>query len=195
MIYYITYSFTKFLSFCFFPRRVYGWHHVPKKGAYILACNHISNLDPPIMGISTPRRLRFMAKNELFKHPLVGWWLKKLWAFPIKRGKADLGALKEALKYLKGGDPLLVFPEGTRRMNNKPVTPHPGVGFLALKSQVPIVPVFVWGSDKVMPPGKKFFKRGPVTVTYGLPFSVANASSNEAAAQQILDEIYKLQGS
>ena len=192
MIYYFTYFFTKFLSFVFFPRTVKGFENVPKEGAYILASNHISNIDPPIMGISTPRRLHFMAKVELFKNPLVGWWLKKLWAFPIKRGESDFGALKAALKFLKNGFPVLVFPEGTRRIGDELIKPQVGVGFLALKSDVPIVPVFVKGSNIVMPPGAKFFKRSLVTVTYGKPFSVSNQPSYEAASQKILEEIYKL---
>lgn len=191
MIYYFTYFFTKFLSFLFFPRRVIGWEDVPAHGAYILASNHISNLDPVVMGISTPRRLHFMAKIELFKNPLVGWWLKQLWTFPIKRGEADFGALKESLKYLKKGDPVLVFPEGTRRID-KAIKPPPGSGFLAMKSGAPVVPVYVRGSDKAMPPGSKFFKRSLVTVTYGKPFYVDNCPSYEAASQRILDEIYKL---
>ena len=192
MIYYFTYFFTKALSFAYFPRKVKGKQNVPKKGAYILASNHISNLDPPILGISTPRRLHFMAKIELFKNSLVGWWLKKLWAFPVKRGEADFGALKEALKCLKKGQPVLVFPEGTRRMDNKPMTPQPGSGFLAMKSGVPVVPVYVYGSDKAMPPGSNFFKRSLVTVTYGKPFLVKDCPSYEAASQKILEKIYKL---
>ena len=192
MIYYFTCFFTKVLSFIYFPRTVKGWEHVPKKGAYILASNHISNLDPPILGISTPRRLHFMAKIELFKHPLVGWWLKKLWAFPVKRGEADFGALKEALKCLKKGQPVLVFPEGTRRMDNTPMKPQPGSGFLAMKSAVPVVPVYIHGSDRAMPPGSKGFKRSHITVTYGKPFLLKESPSYESASQKILEEIYKL---
>ena len=192
IIYYFTYFFTKALSFTFFPRTVKGWQNVPQKGAYILASNHISNLDPPILGISTPRRLHFMAKIELFKHPLVGWWLKKLWAFPIKRGEGDFGALKKALKLLKEGYPVLLFPEGTRRLDGKPLPPQAGAGLLSIKSQVPIVPVYIKGSDAVMPPGAKFFKRSHVTVTYGKPFDVKDCPTYETASQKILDEIYKI---
>jgi 1-acyl-sn-glycerol-3-phosphate acyltransferase len=192
IIYYFTYFFTKALSFTFFPRTVRGWENVPRKGAYLLACNHISNLDPVVMGISTPRRLHFMAKIELFKNPIVGWWLKQLWTFPVKRGEADFGALKQALKFLKEGDPVLIFPEGTRRKGDETLKPPPGSGFLAIKSQAIVVPVYIKGSDAVMPPGAKFFVRNPVTVTYGKPFDVKDCPTHEAASQKILEEIYKL---
>ncbi len=192
MIYFFTYFFTRFLSFLFFPRTVKGLENVPVKGAYILACNHISNLDPPIIGISTPRRLRFMAKIELFKNPFVGWWLKKLWAFPIKRGEGDFGALKQTLKFLKEGHPVLLFPEGTRRMDDTPLPAQAGAGLVAVRSQVPIVPVRIEGSDLAMPPGARSVKRVLVTVTYGKPFDVKDCSTYEIAAQKILDEIYKI---
>ena len=192
MIYYFTYFFTKFLSFLFFPRTVKGWENLPKEGAYILASNHISNLDPPILGISTLRRIHFMAKVELFKNPLVGWWLKQLWAFPIQRGKADFGALKVALQLLQSGQPVLLFPEGTRRVGDELLKPQTGVGFLAVKSKVPVVPVYIKDCKAVMPPGAKFFKRSQVTVTYGKPFVVHEEPTYQAAADKILEEIYKL---
>ena len=192
MIYFFTYFFTKIISFIFFPRTVKGWEHVPSKGPYILASNHVSNLDPPILGISTPRRLHFMAKAELFKNPLLGWWLKKLWAFPIRRGEGDFGALKLALKYLQDGDPVLVFPEGTRRSGARSTKIPPGSGFLAIKSGVPVIPVRVEGSQRVMPPGSKCFKRHMVTVTYGKPFFLKDYSSYEEASKHILDKIDQL---
>lgn len=192
IIYYFTYFFTKLLSLIFFPRTVVGWENIPQEGGYLLACNHVSNLDPVIMGISTKRRLHFMAKIELFKHPVLGWWLRKLWAFPVKRGEADFGALKEALKWLKKGDPVLVFPEGTRRMDQKPIAPQAGTGFLAIKSNVAVLPVYIEGSERIMPPKSKFFKRGPVLVAYGKPFFVSDSLSYEAASKKILEEIYKL---
>lgn len=192
IIYYLTYFFTKLLSFIFFPRTVKGWEHVPLKGAYLLVSNHISNLDPPILGISTPRRLHFMAKIELFKPPLVGWWLRQLWAFPIKRGVGDYGALKVALNLLKDGFPVLLFPEGTRRLNDKPLPAQAGAGFIALKAAVPIVPVYIKGSNQVMAPGSKFFKRAPVNVVYGQAFDVKDCADPQAAADKMLKEIYKL---
>lgn len=192
MIYFFTYFFTKFLSLCFFPRKVYGRNNIPLKGAFVLASNHISNIDPPILGISTRRRLHFMAKIELFKNPFVGWWLRQLWAFPIKRGESDFGALKEALRILKSGEPVLLFPEGTRRVAGDELKPQPGIGFLVLKAKVPVLPVYIHGSDNVMPPGSKSFKRSLITVTVGEPFEVPTNLTYEQTSAYILDKIFAL---
>ena len=191
MIYYITYFLTKILSCFYFPYKALQTRNIPRQGAFILASNHISNLDPVVLGICSVRRLNFMAKIELFKGAL-GFFLTNLWAFPIKRGESDFGALREALRRLKEGRVVLIFVEGTRRIGNEPTKAQAGVGFLAKKSGVPIVPVYVQGTDKVMAPGTKFFKRGPVSATFGEPFFVNDAPTYEEASQRILDKIYAL---
>jgi 1-acyl-sn-glycerol-3-phosphate acyltransferase len=191
MIYYITYFGTKVLSWLYFPFTAYHTSRIPRQGAFILASNHTSNLDPVVLGICSVRRLNFMAKIELFKG-LLGFFLTHLGSFPVKRGEADLGAMKEALKRLKAGRVILIFVEGTRRIGNEPPKAQAGVGFLAMKSGVPIVPVYVKGTDKVMAPGAKFFKRGRVFATFGEPFFVNDAPTYEEASQRILDKIYAL---
>jgi 1-acyl-sn-glycerol-3-phosphate acyltransferase len=191
MIYYFTYFATKALSWVYFPYTAHQVHHVPRKGAFILASNHVSNLDPVVLGICSVRRLNFMAKIELFKG-LFGFFLTNLGAFPVKRGESDFGAMREALRRLKEGGALLIFVEGTRRVGNEPNKAQAGVGFLAMKSGVPIVPVYVQGTDKVMAPGTKFFKRGPVSATFGEPFFVNDAPTYEEASQRILDKIYAI---
>lgn len=191
MIYYITYFLTKVLSWIYFPYTARQIRNIPRQGAFILASNHISNLDPVVLGICSVRRLNFMAKIELFKG-LLGFFLTQLGAFPVKRGESDFGAMRESLKRLKNGKVVLIFVEGTRRIGNEPTKAQAGVGFLAIKSGVPIVPVYVQGTDKVMAPGTKFFKRGPVSATFGEPFYVKDAPSYEEASQRILDKIYAL---
>jgi len=191
MIYYITYFLTKFLSWLYFPFTAYQTDNIPRRGAFILASNHISNLDPVLLGISSVRRLNFMAKVELFKGAL-GFFLTNLGAFPIKRGEADFGAMREAIRRLKDGRVILIFVEGTRRIGNEQPKAQAGVGFLAMKSGVPIVPVYVQGTNNVMAPGTKFFKRGRVYATYGKPFTVKDAPTYEEASQRILDNIYAL---
>ena len=132
-----------------------------------------------------------MAKIELFKG-FVGFVLSNVGAFPVKRGESDFGAMREALRRLKEGSALLIFVEGTRRIGNETPKAQAGVGFLALKSGVPIVPVYLQGTNKVWVPGTKFFKRGPVSATFGEPFFVNDAPTYEEASQRILDKIYAL---
>ena len=191
MIYYITYFLTKVLSWVYFPFTAYHTERIPRQGGFILASNHISNLDPVLLGIASVRRMNFMAKVELFKGAL-GYFLTKLGAFPVKRGESDFSAMREALRRLKEGQALLIFVEGTRRIGNEPTKAQAGVGFLAMKAGVPIVPVYVQGTNKVMAPGTKFFKRGRVYATFGAPFTVNDASSYTDAANRILDQIYAL---
>jgi 1-acyl-sn-glycerol-3-phosphate acyltransferase len=191
MIYYIVYFSTKVLSWVCFPFTAHQTSKIPRQGAFILASNHISNLDPVVLGICSVRRLNFMAKVELFKG-LLGFVLTRLGAFPVKRGESDFGAMREALKRLKIGRVILIFVEGTRRIGNEPSKAQAGVGFLAMKSGVPIVPVFLQGTNQVLAPGTKFFKRGPVSATFGEPFYVNDAPTYEEASQRILDKIYAL---
>jgi len=132
-----------------------------------------------------------MAKIELFKGAL-GFVLTRLGAFPIKRGQGDLGAMKETINRLKNGRAVLIFVEGTRQVGNAPSKAQAGAGFLAVKSGVPIVPVYVSGTNQVMAPGTKFFKRGPVSATFGEPFYVQESLNFDQAAQRILDKIYSL---
>ena len=195
MIYYLTYFFTRAVSFFYFPRRIYGREHIPATGGFIIASNHVSNLDPVVMGISAMRRINFMAKIELFQKKLLGFILKELGAFPVRRGEADLWALKEAIKRLKKGNPVLIFLEGTRRVGDAPSQAQPGIGFLAVKSGVPVIPVYISGTEKVMPPGSRSFTRNPVSVRYGPPVVFDPKAPYEAIADAILQSIYRIPAS
>ena len=192
MIYYITYFLTKAISFIYFPRRIYGREHIPAQGGFIIASNHVSNLDPVVLGISAVRRINFMAKIELFQKQPLGFILKELGAFPVKRGEADLWALKEAIKRLKKGMPVLIFLEGTRRIGDAPPQAQPGIGFLAVKSGVPVIPVFISGTQKVMPPGSRSWTRNPVSVRYGPPVVFDPKAPYEVIADTILQSIYRI---
>ena len=192
MIYWIAYFSTKLLSFLFFPVKVRGRSHIPRRGGFLLACNHVSYLDPMIMGIVTGRRLSYMARDTLFRRKLFGFILVRLRAFPVKRNTADKTAIRESLRRLKRGDGLLLFPEGTRHGTAGEKKIASGVGFLALKAGVPVVPVFIDGSQKVLPPGAKFLKRSRVKVHYGEPIHFRQGLDYDQAAQQVTDTIYNL---
>ncbi|MBF0478684.1 MAG: 1-acyl-sn-glycerol-3-phosphate acyltransferase [Candidatus Omnitrophica bacterium] len=174
-----------------FPLKVYGRENVPAKGPFIIAGNHLSNLDPVLIPISCPRRLNFVAKEELFNNKIFGWVLLTLGAFPVRRGQTDLGAIRVFLDRLKT-EPVLIFPEGTRMSEGKELKIQEGVGLLVKKTHLPVVPVCVEGTDIVMPRGAKTMKRHPVTLTFGKPISFDPGLSREEIAYAVLQKIYEL---
>ena len=191
MIYWIGYFFWSICSFLFFPIRVIGRENLPR-GACILASNHISNLDPMIIGLVTGRRTSYMAKDSLFKKGFA-WVLYAVGAYPVKRGSADIGSIRESLRRLERGEPLVLFPEGTRKKKvGAALAPHPGISLIAVKSGCLVVPVFIRNSDKVLPPGAKFLRRHALEVIVGQGTIYRKTSSMEDIASQIVKEIYSL---
>jgi len=192
MVYWIVWSITKFLRLCSFPLKVVGKENIPKKGAFIFASNHRSHLDPMLIPICTTRKISFVAKESLFKGKFLGWLLPKLNAFPIKRGESDFRALRGILKRIKDGLPVVIFPEGTRVSDEKDRKVQAGIGLIAQKSKVPIVPIYLSGTQKVFPPKARKLKRYQVTVFFGEPFNVPDQLTNLEAANYIMQKILSL---
>jgi len=144
-----------------------GREHVPMTGPVLLAANHVSVLDPPLVGGAVPRELHFMAKEELFRIPLFGRLIGALNAHPVKRDGSDGRALKAAIRLLAEGHAMLVFPEGTRGMEGRLGEGKAGAGMLAVLSGAPVVPVFISGSAQALPPGQAVPRRAKVRVTFG----------------------------
>jgi 1-acyl-sn-glycerol-3-phosphate acyltransferase len=126
-----------------------GCEHVPDRGPVILAANHKSFLDPFVIGMCSRRPLYFVAKRELFAHRPIAWFLSSLGAFPIARGSSDGDAMATAREILARGEPVLIFPEGTRVRPGGLGTPRRGVGRLALETGAPVVPVAIIGTAAV----------------------------------------------
>jgi 1-acyl-sn-glycerol-3-phosphate acyltransferase len=164
---------------------VIGKENVPKNGAVIICSNHISNLDPPIVGITCPRDIHFMAKEELFENSFLRWLLQKLHAFPVKRGNQDRQALRNGIKVLKEGKVLGVFPEGTRSKSGELGKGLAGAGFFALRSDAAIVPCAIKG---------KYEKFKKLKVIYGKPIVLDKDIKRNAqeVVDLIMDEIQKL---
>ena len=125
----------------FYGVRIEGVENIPREGAFILAANHISNFDPPLVGSMTPRVLNFMAKIELFQNPVMGNVMFSVQAFPVDRSRADMNAIKEAIRRLKAGKALGIFIEGTRNQGNAEAMN--GAAFIAQRAQVPMVPAAI----------------------------------------------------
>jgi len=152
-----------------FRLETHGTEHVPMTGPVLLASNHVSLLDPPLVGGAAPRELHFMAKEELFRIPLLGRLITALNARPVKRDGSDGRALKAAIRLLAEGHALLVFPEGTRGVEGRFGEGKAGAGMLAVMSGAPVVPVLVSGSGHALPAGRAVPRPAKVRVTFGRP--------------------------
>jgi 1-acyl-sn-glycerol-3-phosphate acyltransferase len=152
-----------------FRVRVHGREKVPRTGAFVVAPSHRSIMDIFFTGYVSRRRIRFMAKEELFKNPLLGWLISTFGGFPVDRGSADRAALRAARSALEGGEPVAVFPEGTRSSGPEIGELFDGAAYLATRLGVPIVPVAIGGSEEILPSGKVFPRLHRVAVVVGEP--------------------------
>ena len=145
---------------------VRGRERIPRSGGIVVASNHISFWDPPLIGAAVPRELHFLAREELFRTPALGALIRSVNAIPIRRGVADLSGLSRAMDRLKDGAALLMFPEGSRMRDGELHPARPGVGMMAVHADVPIIPCFISGSDRQ----RQWWYRGTrVRLWFGLP--------------------------
>ena len=183
------YSLSKFLILCilkiFFKIEVKGKEVVPRQRPFILASNHISYLDPPVVGSFCPRKLAYLSKKELFKNRLMRFWMNNVGGVPLRRGKADIEAMRTSMKTLQT-KPLLIFPQGTRSHNFDKV--NFGVGFLHKKTGVPVIAARVYGTDA----GLKFFHFGKVKVIFAKVDNIKDSDSYEEITKKVVDKIKAL---
>lgn len=160
-----------------------GKENIPEEGAFLLCANHRAYKDAVLLAIGCRRKLTFMAKDELFHKPVLGWLIKSLGAFPIKRGRGDAAAVMATLKIMKKGEATVIFPEGTRMKNGERKQVNSGIVRLAIQCGVPIVPAYLtWNS-----------------VTYGKPInydeyieSVHDGDLMQSLADGLMDTIFSL---
>ena len=145
-------------------REVTGLAHVPQAGGVIVASNHGSFWDPPVLGVVLPRPLRFMTRSSFFAVPLFGALIRSLGAFPVRKGTADLSGLRAAEAALARGEALLVFPEGGRMKDGRLHPALPGLGLIAARTRAPILPVYVSGTNRIR---RCMVRREKVRVTIG----------------------------
>lgn len=152
-----------------FGLEVRGQRHVPRRGAFILASNHLSYLDPPLLGAACPRRLAFLARADLFRAPLLAAFMRGVHVIALQREATDIAAVREALARLRRGDAVAIFPEGGRQFSGQLGSAKRGVALLAFAADVPIVPVFVRGTFEAWPPGARRLRRAKIRVAFGPP--------------------------
>jgi len=159
---------------------IQGADNIPQSGPVVLIANHISLWDPVYLGCSTDRVVHYMAKEELFKKPVLKQLITALAAFPVKRGKVDRNALRLAAKYLENGEVLGLFPEGTRSKTKELGSFLPGASLFALRAGAPIVPVALIGTDRIL--------GGRVTVKIGEPLTYPEYYG-EKLGEEILEKV------
>jgi 1-acyl-sn-glycerol-3-phosphate acyltransferase len=163
-----------------FDLKVWGTEHVPRTGGLLLVSNHQSYLDPILVGVRLPRALSYMAKSELFDHhPLFTRLIRSLGAFPVRQGAGDVGAVKESIARLQGGEVLNIFPEGSRTETGEMLPMEKGIALVIRRARVPVLPVAIDGSYDAWPKGKKVFRPWPIRLLYGRPMELAHLKGDE----------------
>jgi 1-acyl-sn-glycerol-3-phosphate acyltransferase len=177
-------------------RRVHikGKENVPRQGGLLVVSNHIATADPPLEGALFPRPVHFMAKVEWFTgNPLEAFLARQFLCYPVVRHTADRASLRYTLDLLRRGQAVLVYPEGTRAVDARLHRAEAGIGFLARRSGVPVVPVAIHGSENVIPKGGHWPKRAHTWLVYGAPFTLpATITESHEAADYVMSKIAEL---
>jgi len=194
--YYISCFLIRVILNIFWRYKRIGTEHIPKNGGVIIASNHAAYVDPPFIGSVCPRELSYLAKAELFSHPLFGWLIRKYNAIPIARGAFDRRAITQAIRLLKEGRALLLFPEGTRSREGNFLEPKLGVGMIACEAGVPIVPTYISNSSDLL---DCFLKGRRLVIGFDIPIEkdwLARVPKNKEGykiiGQEIMNRIGRL---
>lgn len=190
--YWVAWSLARLMFASYFRWRVYNPQAVPLEGPVILAANHASFLDPPLVGAGLPRAINYLARDTLFKYPGMGWLLRSWNAVPVDREGGGGAGLKAILDRLLGGGGIILFPEGTRSADGQLQPARSGIGLTVIKSSAPVVPVRVFGTHEAWGRHMKLPRPRRVAVKYGqmMAFEALRAEAQRCAKGR-LKEIYQ----
>jgi 1-acyl-sn-glycerol-3-phosphate acyltransferase len=183
-----------------FNLEVKGKENIPATGGVLLAANHASYLDPVVAGVASPRQLHFLAKEHLFEVRFLSWFARKTNVLPISRERIQVSITKKSLGILRKGGALLLFPEGTRSPSGTISEGKRGVGLIAYKANVPVVPVLIKGSDKALGRGAKWISVHKVSVTFSKPIYPEKSKEGtkkilyQRLSDKVMEEIKKMAG-
>lgn len=169
VVYWLTWILSVSIGKTYFRTKVVGKEHVPSSGPFILSPTHRSNLDSPMLAMVTTRRMRYMGKESLWKRNWSAWYFTAAGGFPVDRATADREALKACLEVIERGEPLVMFPEGTRQSGPVITEMFDGPAYVACRGQAPILPIGLGGSERAMGKGMKMPRPTKMTIVIGKP--------------------------
>ncbi|MBV8141988.1 MAG: 1-acyl-sn-glycerol-3-phosphate acyltransferase [Verrucomicrobia bacterium] len=197
-LYWLGYTLSATIARAAFQYRAYGQENIIEEGPAIMAANHQSYLDPPLVGITCKNEVYFLARKTLFEKRLLGPIISRVNAFPVDLTRGDLTALRAIIKLLKEGHRTVIFPEGTRSLTGQLQQARPGIGMIIAKTLAPVVPMRIFGSFEAWPKGGKI-RPHPITVVVGKPlrfkqedFVAANREVYQKTSEQVLAAIATL---
>ena len=204
ILYWATWVVVRLAATVLFRLKVSGQHHIPKTGGVLIAANHASYLDIPILGCGVPRRASYMGRMDLFPGP-VGWLMRYLGWIPIRRERVDRGGFEEAISRIKAGGAVIIYPEGSRTEDGRLQPGKPGVGMIVAATGCPVIPAHLAGTFAVLPPGARRIRLRPMRVTYGEPMDFSMLLKEldgeskkkdvyQRISQEIMDRIAALEG-
>lgn len=171
----------------FFRGDIVGLENLPRRGSFLIAANHASFLDPPLIGCQVPRQIAYFARKTLWKPGFASWWLDEVGTIPVDRdGGQDVSAIKRVLKTLKEDKGLILFPEGTRTSDGRLQEPKAGVGLIASRAGVPVVPARIFGSFEAYGKGRTLRLGTPVSIVFGPPIMPAEYDEPAAGKERYL---------
>jgi 1-acyl-sn-glycerol-3-phosphate acyltransferase len=204
VLYWLVWVAVRLVATVLFRLKVSGQHHIPKTGGVLIAANHASYLDIPILGCGMRRQASFMGRMDLFDGP-VGWLMRYLGWIPIRRERVDRGGFEEAITRIKAGQAVVIYPEGGRTEDGRLQISKPGVGMIVAATGCPVIPAYLGGTFDVLPPGAKWIRLRPIRVTYGEPMDFSALLKEpdgeskkkdvyQRISQEIMDRIAALEG-
>ncbi len=182
--YLLGYSLSKAMAKTFFHYRVVGAENMIEEGPCIIAANHCSYLDPPLVGVACQRAIHYLARKSLLDIPVLGPILPQLNVIPVDQKNADRSALMGAIRVVRNGGAVLIFPEGSRSPDGKLQPAQPGIGMIVAKTGAPVVPVRISGSFQAFPRGTATPRFVPVKVTIGAPLFFEGSGTEDRALYQ-----------
>ena len=189
ILYRVVWLFLLALNKGFWRLKIVGKENLPATGPFVLAPVHRSFIDFALTSGITRRRMRYMGKDSLWKVGLFGKFISALGAYPVHRGGADREALKRTVEVLQGGEPVVIFPEGTRQSGPKVEHLFEGAAYVASKVGVPVVPVGIGGSEQALRKGKKLPRPVKVTIVVGEPIAPPSPSEGGRTSRRAVHEL------